>query len=186
MRKSLSTIFVIGLLFLQSAVAFGGSDSIPPCPDLDFRALPIINAQVLAWKQTEPNQFRKRARVRGRITQVLADKNGHRHFEIQIGPNENADVIEVIYNSEFGALPPLAKGLDVEACGDFIVSTAQSGPYPPSPAGAIIHWVHMNPAHRGHPPGYLWIEGTFCGQDISRASQTNDLSFVSAFSFDRN
>ena len=36
-----------------------------------------------------------------------------------------------------------------------ITSTAQSGPYPASPDGAILHWVHMNPQSKGHPPGLL-------------------------------
>ena len=59
--------------------------------------------------------------------------------------------------------------MSIEACGDYITSTAQSGPYPPSPDGAILHWVHMNPAGRGHDAGFLAINGTLYGQDAANA-----------------
>lgn len=166
MRTVFSGFLLIGVLFAQIALS---DDAIPNCPDLDGSALPVINAQVLDWKANEPNQYRHRAHVRGQLQTTYDDRNGHHHFEIQIGPNPDTDMLEVIYNEDFGPLPDLHFGGNVEACGDFIVSTAQAGPYPPSPAGAIIHWVHMNPSHRGHPPGYLWIDGVLCGQDAEHA-----------------
>lgn len=162
------------LIATQFAFAgFGGKDAIPDCPDERGNALPINNKQALSWKygpDQRPNQFRARARLRGYVELSYPDRNGHRHFVIQIGPDEARDTVEVIYNEDFGPIPDLSKGMRVEACGDFIISTEQSGEYPPSPVGAIIHWVHMNPSHRGHPPGYLWIEGKLCGQEPDRKS----------------
>jgi hypothetical protein len=126
------------------------------------RPLPVNNAQVLQWKTSTPNQFLARGHVIGRIEQIYTDQSGHNHFSIQIGPNSN-QMLEVIYNVEFGALPNLAIGMQVEACGDYITSNAQAGPYPPSPAGAIIHWVHYNPSGHGHDSGFLVIDGSLYG-----------------------
>lgn len=170
MRKRLTGLLATGLFLMQSSFAFAEREvAVPPCPGSNGAALPVMNEQVLKWKHNEPNQFQRRARIRGTVTKIHPDKNDHIHFEIKIGPNENQDAIEVIYNIDFGPMPPLRHGLRVEACGDFIVSTARSGPYPPSPAGAIIHWVHMNPSFKGHPPGYVWIEGRLFGQEVGRA-----------------
>jgi hypothetical protein len=121
-----------------------------------------MNVQVIKWKYTTPNQYRARAHVLGRIAQVYSDQTGHDHFAIQLAAGRQG-LLEVIYNHEFGELPNLAIGMQVEACGDFINSNAQAGPYPPSPAGAIIHWVHINPSGRGHESGYLVIDGLLYG-----------------------
>jgi hypothetical protein len=142
-------------------------DVIPVCPAYG-RALDINNQQVLHWKRTTPNQFRDRAHVRGPIVRVFPEKNGHEHFEIKLGKRE-IDTLEVIYNQDFGLNPEPKVGMMVQACGDYITSKAQSGPYPPSPSGAIIHWVHMNPAGRGHDPGFMVMDGIICGQDASNA-----------------
>jgi hypothetical protein len=155
------------LVLLVTTAAFA-EDPIPPCPDLDGSALPVMNEPVAQWKHTQPNQWRHRARLQGYVDMIYRDRNGHQHFGMQIDRN-NADAIEVIYNEDFGPLPELHAGMRIEACGDFIVSTRPSHNYPASPLGAIIHWVHMNPDNRGHPPGYLWIEGTLCGQDPTHA-----------------
>lgn len=130
------------------------------------RNLPINNQQVLHWKRTTPNQFQERGHVIGPITYIFPDRNGHDHFVINIGRTDQ-DTLEVIYNQDFGVTPEPRIGMMVEACGDYITSTAQSGPYPPSPVGAIIHWVHINPAGRGHDPGFLVMDGILCGQDVS-------------------
>jgi hypothetical protein len=139
----------------------------PECPAYGHD-LPLNNEQVLHWKRTTNNQFQERAHVEGQIVRLFPDATGHHHFEIQIG-HGGADTIEVIYNEDFGKLPPLRKGVEVEACGDYITAKAQSGPYPPSPAGAIVHWVHANPDGKGHPPGFLVVDGALCGQDTQNA-----------------
>lgn len=136
------------------------------CPAYNFD-LPVNNSQVLHWKRTTKNQFRERGHVSGVITEVYPNRNGHRHFSIRIGSYEQ-DTIEVIYNEDFGRLDKIEEGMRVKACGDYITSTAQSGPYPRSPDDAIIHWVHMNPADRGHLPGYLEINGKMYGQEEDR------------------
>jgi hypothetical protein len=158
---------LIGGALLALAPLGWSADMAPPCPAYG-RELPVNNAQVLHWKRTTDNQFRERAHVSGRIVQVFSDRNGHDHFEIQIGKRDE-DVIEVIYNQDFGRLPEPAIGMEVEACGDYITSTAQSGPYPPSPSGAIIHWLHMNPKGRGHEPGFLMMDGILYGMDVDNA-----------------
>ena len=83
---------------------------------------------------------------------------------MQIG-DEVTEVIEVIYNEAFGDVEEDVKvGDQVEACGDYITSNAPSGPYPASPDGAILHWVHMA-SGSGHPNGYLRINGMLYGDE---------------------
>jgi len=48
--------------------------------------------------------------------------------------------------------------MTVEACGEFIKSTAPAGGYPASPLGADAH-----------ASGYLVIDGQLCGQDATHA-----------------
>lgn len=137
------------------------SKGIPDCM-AGGKVLPIDNQQVVQWKASTPNQYKNRAHVNGPVTRLYPDHSGHTHFEISIG-NAATDTLEVIYNDEFGALPQMRVGMSVEACGDYITSTAQSGPYPASPDGAIIHWIHKNP-HQGHDDGYVAVDGTLYGQ----------------------
>lgn len=151
-----------------AVAAFAAAEApAPVCPAYG-RPLPINNEQILHWKRTTPNQFRERGNVKGVVTRIFPDKTNHDHFEIAIGKRYE-DVIEVIYNSDFGQIPQVKPGDVIQACGDFIVATAQSGPYPPSPSGAIIHWIHMNPSGKGHDPGFLMINGALYGQDATHA-----------------
>lgn len=165
MRLGLSTIALVAALFTSS---LGFADDVVPQCLAYGRPLPINNDQALHWKRTTPNQFQERAHVSGVVSNVYPDKNGHEHFQLNIGKH-GEDTVEIIYNQDFGAVPPVRVGTRVEACGDFITSTAQSGPYPPSPDGAIVHWVHMNPKGKGHDAGFLVVDGKLCGQDAEHA-----------------
>ena len=144
-------------------------DSVPTCLAYN-RPLAINNEQILHWKRTTANQFRERGNVTGDVTRVFADASGHEHFEIQLTRHAE-DNLEVIYNSDFGKIPEVKPGMKIQACGDFIVATAQSGPYPPSPSGAIIHWVHISPKPDRHPHGFLMIDGKLYGQDLTNADR---------------
>lgn len=131
--------------------------------------LGINNSQILQWKKSTRNSFEARGHVKGPLTRLYSDRNGHAHFQIQIG-NSSGETLEVIYNEAFGSLPDdIEVGVTVEACGDYITSNSRSGPYPASPDGAIIHWVHMNPQHSGHPSGFLIIGGVLFGMDAKNA-----------------
>lgn len=156
---------VLGLLSFLPALSFS-SDTVPPCI-ANGRALPVINAQTLGWKTSTANQFKTRAHVLGRVEKVYANQSDHNHFSLQIGPRPT-DTVEVIYNIEFGQLPQMAVGMQVEACGDFINSFAPAPPFPTSPDGAIVHWVHYNPDGNGHPSGYLVIDGVLYGYPRTR------------------
>lgn len=162
----LSHVFkLVGIvLFASLAAGSAWADQLPDCLDTNGSVLPINNDQVIDWKTSTPNQYQARAHVSGVIDQVFPDHSGHHHFEITIG-NQPGDAIEVIYNEDFGPNPVAQVGMQVEACGDYITSTAASGPYPQSPSGAIIHWVHMSPDLNKHPSGFLVIDGQLCGQD---------------------
>ena len=158
-------------LFLFASIASSLSalaDQIPDCLGTDGSVLAIDNQQVLDWKTSTPNQFEARAHVSGVIDQVYPDHSGHHHFEISMGGDPSA-TLEVIYNEDFGPNPQAQVGMQVEACGDYITSTASSGPYPESPAGAIIHWVHMSPNLEKHPSGFMVLNGQVCGQDTENA-----------------
>ena len=121
------------------------------------KPLDVMNDQVLTWKTTTANAFLARARIQGKVDQLFPDHSGHRHFSLQIGAAPK-DHIEVIYNLSFGKLPTPKVGDSVEACGDYITSIAQTGSYPASPDGGIIHWVHRSPGH--HEQGYFILNGT--------------------------
>lgn len=136
--------------------------------------LPINNEQILNWKKNTPNQFRERGHAFGTVNRVFPDKSRHNHFEIQIGSTPQ-EVLEVVYNIDFGSLPEVQIGMKVEACGDYITATAQAGPYPPSPSGAIIHWLHMNPSGKGHESGFLIVDGVLYGQNDAQGGRKRQL-----------
>jgi len=140
----------------------------PDCIGDEREPLDVDNNQVLNWKTNTPNQFKARANVLGEVVRIFADRSSHNHFEIKIGP-KNTDVLEVIYNKSFGTLRDPQEGMKVQACGDYITSFEKAGPYPASPSGAIIHWVHFNPREGGHPHGFLIIDGELFGDDVEMA-----------------
>ena len=158
---------LVGFQLLFATAAFSANTA-PNCLGADTRILPVINSQVLAWKDSTPNQFHARGHIEGTLQEIYPDHGGHHHWQVQIG-SQPGDNIEVIYNQDFGAIPTPYVGMNVEACGDFINSNAPTPMYPASPDGAIIHWVHMNPDGKGHLPGFLMMDGTLCGQDPSHA-----------------
>jgi hypothetical protein len=154
------------LLTVLTATAFA-SDSACMAGN---QVMPLNNQQVLAWKfnPSVPSGMKSRANVTGVVLGIFPDRNGHNHFIIQIGPRPVQDTLEVVYNNDFGDLPTIQQGMQVHACGDFIKSTQQNGPYPPSPAGAIVHWVHQNPNGNGHENGYLTIDNVMYGNGPDR------------------
>ena len=150
-----------------------GPDGLPPCFDRakNYEPLPVMNEEVLVWKRETPNQTLKRARIRGTLVKVVQTRKSHAHFEVQIGTGEGASV-ELVYNREFGDIvDALADGAEVDACGDYITSRSRAGNYPPSPMGAILHWIHYNPGDRDggkHDHGYVAINGVLFGQTEQR------------------
>ncbi len=149
---------------LLGEVSFAG----PDCLDNDGAVIPVINEQVVAWKTSTPNSYRARAHILGSLIRHYPDHSGHHHLEVSLGANSQS-TIEVIYNEDFGAIPDYQPGSVIEACGDYITAMAQAGPYPPSPDGAIIHWVHRSPNLNKHPSGYLTIDGVICGNNAENA-----------------
>ena len=137
-----------------------------------------MNAEVVDWKTSKPNQFQARALVEGTFLEVTTDRSSHFHFSVQIGPDAKRDVVEIVYNKKFGNFPTPYKGMKVSACGDFINAFKASGGYPASPAGAIIHWVHVNPGERNstHPDGYVVMDGELVGHNYSRNDSGDERS----------
>jgi hypothetical protein len=149
----------IGLVFAASAFA---TEATPPCLG-GGKQLTVMNEKVHTWKTTTVNQFLARARVHGTLSKVYPEKNRHAHFEIEFDGGVS-DTLEVVYSLDFGKLPKLAIGMEIEACGDYITSNAATSQYPASPDGAIIHWIHRNPKRKGHESGYLMIDGRAYGK----------------------
>lgn len=154
--------FIFVLLALTANTTFAATPA-PNCLGSQGQTLPEMDAQVIIWKTTTANQFLARAHVVGMVSDIYPDHNGHTHFAIALDAKPG-DNLEVVYNQSFGALPHLAVGMNVEACGDYITSDAPTSQYPASPAGAIMHWIHRNPKGAGHPSGYLIINGSLYGQ----------------------
>ena len=149
---------VLGISLHRSSAA-APTDQVPDCPG----APSANNAQVLQWKTSTQNQFTSRGHVQGTIQRIFPDHSGHHHFELALGSSPGDDV-EIVFNEGFGTTPPLRSGMSVEACGDYITAYAASGGYPPSPDGALIHWVHRSDNPGRHPSGFLVIDGTVYGQ----------------------
>ncbi|MBI4375967.1 MAG: DUF3465 domain-containing protein [Elusimicrobia bacterium] len=119
--------------------------------------LPIINEQVLVWKRATKNQYKSRAHVLGKIVQVYRDRQSHNHFSISLGPRQG-DTVELVFNKDFGVLPELQAGDEVEACGDYITANAPTRRYPASPDGALVHWLHRSNS-RAHDHGFIVLKG---------------------------
>jgi len=151
---------ILSVLFLSQGIARAGTPpadaSLPDCL-IDGAPAEIDNARVLHLKFNTKNQYKDRAYVSGTVTRLF-DRNGdHKHFEIRIGGGEK-DVIEIIYNTDFGK-PAVWAGDQVIVCGDYITSYAKSGRYDASPSKALIHWVHENERGTEHPDGFVAVNG---------------------------
>ena len=156
--SKLGSAWVLLFFVLSFSVA---QAQLPNCQSTDGSILPVDDAQVLKLKISTPNQFLTRAHVKGLIANVFPDHSGHKHIEVKIGNGPN-DTIEVVYNESFGALPALASGMSIEACGDYITANAATSQYPASADGAILHWVHRSTgAHLG---GFVAIDNSVFGQ----------------------
>jgi hypothetical protein len=163
MRSVFVLVFALAFQPTFSFSATGpGANALPPdlpnhlqCLDNSHQTMPYNNDQVIDWEKNTRDQFHDRGLVQGKITKLYPNQTGHTHFAIDLGQGKG---IEVIYNDEFDALPRLAVGMDVVACGDYI--TVGPRAQLPSPMPAIIHWVHFNPGSRDggrHPGGFLII-----------------------------
>ena len=135
--------------------------ALPTCYDNRHQMLDINNLDVIEWKHNTPNQYHSRAHIHGSVAEIYGIMSGHMHFAVQLSDTTD-EVIEVVYNQAFGELPHVVQGSVVEACGDYITSIAPSGPYPVSPAGAIVHWVHQS-HNPNHESGFLTIDGVQYG-----------------------
>jgi hypothetical protein len=171
MKRLLALVLASYLLILAPG-AFAGMENggLPECTDVQGDPIQENNEQVLGWKKTTPNQFHGRGFITGMLVEVLADRADHLHLDVYIGQNGLGagwdNDIEIVYNQAFGKVTgPLKPGMEITACGDYITSTRQSGRYPPSPVGVIIHWIHKSPRPAKHVSGFLVIDGRLYGQE---------------------
>lgn len=169
--KLLFGFVVSGFLFVQLTNTASAASGYPSCVDFDRRPLEVNNGEVLQWKEKTPNQYKDRALIVGSLVSVILDRKSHLHLEMDLTPEEGSDDrddhIEIVYNKEFGRVDRLEKGLEIVACGDYITSTEQSGPFKPSPLGAIVHWVHASNNTQKHAHGFLMIDGKLFGHEQS-------------------
>lgn len=154
--KRLGKIFLI-LTWIATATAYADVNCMS-----HGQVLPLMNTQALQWKTTQRSGYHSRVLISGTVDQVFPDQTGHHHFSVKIGPNPN-DHIEVIFNEGFGSMPDVRVGDSAEACGDYIVATSSNGGYPPSPDGALVHWVHKSPNPSQHDDGFVILNGTMYG-----------------------
>jgi hypothetical protein len=152
---ALSTVFCV----LNATTAF--ADQAPDCLSAG-NVLAVNNDQILNWKTTTKNSFESRAHISGVVVTVYPDASGHHHMSVRIG-EQATDTVEVVYNEDFGSVPAYGPGSQIEACGDYITAFAQAGVFPPSPDGAVVHWIHQSPDLARHASGYLMIDGVLCG-----------------------
>ena len=160
----LLSIWMVGQAFAEDLNSTW-ADPAPPCLSADRKsALSNMNQQVYQWLMVDPSGQFHRALITGTITNLYGVQKGqeeHTHFAIDINGDQRGDV-EVIYQDDFGALPPLKVGMQITACGDY--KTEQM----PSSMHGFIHYVHSNDGERdngtcSHPDGYLMINNTVIG-----------------------
>ena len=149
-------------LFLTAAAAAAPSAfAAPACLDDNGQDVGINNDDIVNWEGSTRVNFSARGHIQGQLTEVLPDLSGHKHFNVQVGDSED-QVVEVIYEQQYGRLPTLQVGMSVEACGDYItVKPHSSGTT--GYAHGILHWVHASD-NDSHPDGYVAIDGTVYGQ----------------------
>ncbi len=154
----------VGFLGALLTISAAWADVPPPCRDKRKDILEIDNERALMVKKTKPDQTQVRARISGKVQKIYKDQTEHDHFSIQIG-SKPGESVEVVYSQDFGKIPEerLKVGAVVEACGDFIVSKKKTKRYPPSPDGAIIHWVHRSNDPKRHPDGYVLVDRVLYG-----------------------
>ena len=153
--------------FLLLAIANGAVAEEPSCLAAG-QVLAVNNATILKWKSSTVDQYHNRGHVKGPLLQIYPDRSGHRHLEVKIGPKAG-QTIEVVYNEDFGRILEPEIGADIEACGDYITARSSSGGYPPSPDGAILHWVHRSNRPDKHDSGYLMINEVLYGTETATA-----------------
>lgn len=127
-------------------------------------SLDFNESQVLVWRDQQPHKFTARAYIKGRLVQLIEDRQRHVHFEVDLDEdlNTNDDRVEVIFNTGFGPLPAYQPGDEVIACGDFVVDNY-------SPHRAVIHWLHLSPKKNKHDDGFIIINGVIAGHTLSKA-----------------
>lgn len=161
-----STGYSFGFLFVLSLILSSSqARQRLECLDEDDEPFEVNNSEVLEWKRTTANQYHDRAYVSGRLVRIYQSPDDHVHFQVRMGQGTK-DTLEVVYNDDFGDLPSLQAGMNVQACGDYITASKPSGPYPASPDGALVHWVHKSTQPENHPSGFLRIDGVYYGQDV--------------------
>lgn len=168
----LSILFSI-VFSVSSAQAFIPNAKMPVC--LDGRnEMQIDNQRVIEMKHNTPNQYLDRGFIDGVVIRPPSIENGHQHFSLALSNNKK-DTIEIVYNNDFGTMPqrPVLVGDHVVVCGDYITSFARGGGYDASPDGALIHWVHYNPATRSgsmkHEHGFMMFGSDLVGFDSAPA-----------------
>jgi hypothetical protein len=158
--------------------------SLPVCVDKDRAQFRSNNEEVIRWKKQTQNQYKDRALVIGTLVGVLLDRSSHLHLQIDLDPAQNRgndDQIEIVYNKSFGAVPAQRPGVVVAACGDYITARDRSGNFPPSPVGAVVHWVHASNNEGKHAHGFLSVNGVVYGNEgDAKKGRGNYFSFFPA------
>jgi hypothetical protein len=152
--------------------------NLPTCLDKNRQAIRgDNNAEVLRWKEQTKNQYKDRALISGVLVGVILDRKSHLHLEVNLTGDENSkdarEHIEIVYNKSFGEVAAVSPGMKVQACGDYITSNEQSGPYKPSPMGAIVHWVHKSNTPDRHASGFLAIDGKVYGLEDEKGGRND-------------
>ena len=145
---------LIGLVNLMSLSS--KSFALPACYDDDRKTVVAVNnSDVLQWLLSGSGWHR--AMVTGVVVKRLPDQTGHAHFLVDLNGDGKSD-IEIIHQSDFGAVQGIAPGANVAVCGDFLKQGMDG-------VKGFIHWTHCNPGTRepDHPQGWVSVNGSVYG-----------------------
>lgn len=150
-------VIILAATIFYASLGFSVSE-MPVCMGYDDQAMEFNENDLLYWRDNKQPNFTARAFVKGIMVSVLQNRKSHIHFELDLDMDmlTTNDRVEVIYNTEFGELPPFRPGSTMIVCGDFIVE-------PESRFHAIVHWTHMSP-RQNHRDGFILINSTLTGQ----------------------
>lgn len=153
-----SALLVIGLLnFFLSTLGASSALANPTCYEDDRKTVITDSSQnILSWIQNQdPNWHR--IMVTGSVVKRLPDLTGHAHFLIDINGDHTAD-LEVIHQSDFGAITSIQPGMAVAVCGDFKYELMDG-------VKSFVHWTHCNPGTQqpNHQQGFVAVNGVVYG-----------------------
>lgn len=163
------------------SMALAMAEPMPKCFD-GRRELPVMNEEVIQYKQTMPNLKKIQVLVKAKFVKemqpTLNSYGQHQHFIVSLREDKSdpLGLIEISHSMNGYSFPEasdLAAG-PVYICAEYSTTDANGFPritkFTPSATGAMLHWTHqagrssIDMATKGHPNGWIYANGKVFGR----------------------